>query len=585
MASVFVFSVPPSCGNQEETKQESETKKTEVKAAEKKEDAVDEQAVEQARIESRDFVRRLQEQAFRDQKSALGYWGVDPENYFGWKSHSNRMIPVYTYGTKGAGSGVDLSSWTGDKSVYRSEAGLARIYGYVPEHTVDPSATWMDQTNIYDLQMEGIAAGKKYVFLVIFDGMDWQSTQAAGIYNSGRVYTEGKGHGTFFQEYEAGGTAQFGWMVTSPHNDGTDIDPSTQTVVNPGGKTRGGYHSAVAGATPWSRPGDLGYMIGKPAEGNPTHAYTDSSSSACSMTAGAKLFNGAINVDPSGSPIMTIAHRLQDEGISVGAISSVPISHATPAAAYAHNVSRDDYQDLTRDMLGLPSVQHPKMPLSGLDVVIGGGWGVIKKDGKDQGDNFVPGNVFLTDADLRAVDIRHGGKYVTAVREPGKNGRDLLAAAARDAVHGKHRLLGFFGNGAYNGHLPFATADGQFDPVEGVNKKREKYRPADIFENPTLSQMTEAGIEVLSQNPKGFWLLVEPGDVDWANHDDNVDASIGAVNSGDAAVRVIAEWVERNSNWQESLMIVTADHGHLFNLERPELLLRSSHPESTDQGN
>lgn len=94
-----------------------------------------------------------------------------------------------------------------------------------------------------------------------------------------------------------------------------------------------------------------------------------------------------------------------------------------------------------------------------------------------------------------------------------------------------------------------------------------------MFENPTIADMTNAAITVLSKNPKGFWLLVEPGDVDWANHDNNLDNSIGAVKSGDKAVKVITDWVEQNSNWQESLLIVTADHGHYFVLKRPDLLV------------
>jgi len=84
--------------------------------------------------------------------------------------------------------------------------------------------------------------------------------------------------------------------------------------------------------------------------------------------------------------------------------------------------------------------------------------------------------------------------------------------------------------------------------------------------------MTTAALTVLEKNPKGFWLMVEAGDVDWANHDDNIDNSIGAVNSGDAAVKAITDWVEQHSNWMESLLIVTADHGHYLVLEKPELL-------------
>ena len=68
--------------------------------------------------------------------------------------------------------------------------------------------------------------------------------------------------------------------------------------------------------------------------------------------------------------------------------------------------------------------------------------------------------------------------------------------------------------------------------------------------------------------------MVEAGDIDWANHDNNLDNTIGAVLSGDEAIRTITDWVERNSSWQESLMIVTADHGHFLVLDQPELLIR-----------
>lgn len=571
----FVLFTRTSIAEAQETQAAAATTAVRDRAAADKEPAVAEQPAVSAEDQA-DGLRQLQLQAVADGKSPLGYWGTSPDDYFGWKSHSNRLIPVYAFGTRGAGPGIDLDSYTGDASPYRSPERLQQIYGYLPEHTVDPAAVWMDQTNIMDIQAAAVAAGRKYIFLVVFDGMDWQTTQAAGIYNSGRTYTAGKGHGTFFQEYDAGGTAQYAYMVTSPHNEGTDVDPTKQVVLNPGGTIRGGYNAAVAGTAPWSVPQDLGYLIAKPAEGHPRHAYTDSSSSACSMTAGAKLFNGSINVGATGELVVPIAHRLQEQGFAVGAVSSVPISHATPAAAYAHNVTRQDYQDLTRDMLGRPSVQHPETPLPGMDVVIGGGYGVEGKKGEDQGENFVPGNVYLADADLQAVDVRNGGRYVTAVRTAGQSGAELLAHAAQRAAADGHRLLGFFGMGAYNGHLPFATADGRFDPVPGVGKKAEQYTPEDLRENPTLVQMTEAAIQVLSRNPKGFWLLVEPGDVDWANHDDNIDNSIGAVNSGDAAVKAITRWVEQNSNWNESLVIVTADHGHLFNLSDPELLVAAA---------
>lgn len=526
------------------------------------------------RISASDPIRDIQTMAIANKRSDFAFWGTDPTIWSNHTSHSNRLIPVYTFGTKGGGPGVDLDSWFGPKSVYRSEEKLRQIYGYLPERTVNSAAIWMDQTNVYDIQVAAAAAGKKHIFLVVFDGMDWQTTQAAAIWNSASVpYLYGRGSGTHFQSYAAGGTTQFGFFVTSPHNEGTDVDVDAQTVLNPGGTIRGGYDASVGGIAPWSVPVDPGYLISKGASTSPKHAYTDSSSSASSMTAGTKTFNGGINVDASGQLVATIAHQLQLKGWRVGAVSSVPISHATPACSYAHNVARDDYQDLTRDMLGLPSIAHPKEPLPGMDVVIGGGYGVTakSKDGiKKQGQNFVEGPIYLTDADLKAVDVRNGGRYVTAVRTPGQNGSQVLQTAAEAAAASNQRLLGFYGNGNAAGHLPFATANGSGQPAIGGSGKAETYDPADLQENPTLAEMTSTALKVLGKDNKRFWLMVEPGDVDWANHDNNLDNSIGAVNSGDAAVKVITDWVEQNSSWKESLLIVTADHGHMLNLVTPQ---------------
>ena len=68
--------------------------------------------------------------------------------------------------------------------------------------------------------------------------------------------------------------------------------------------------------------------------------------------------------------------------------------------------------------------------------------------------------------------------------------------------------------------------------------------------------------------------MVEAGDVDWANHNNNIDDSIGAVFSGAKAFDAITNWVEKNSNWEDTLLIVTADHGHMMNVVDLERLIR-----------
>ncbi len=518
-----------------------------------------------------DHIRDLQLHAIEEEASPVAHWGARPEKYLHWSSHSNRLIPVYTFGTLGAGPGIDLNSYTGEQSPYRSEEAIQRIYGYLPDDTLNPSAEYLDQTNIYDIQAAALAAGKKNIILVVFDGMDWVTTRAAAIYNTRSVsYHEGRGTGTHFQEYTAAGTTQFGWMVTSPHNNGTKVDVDTQTVKNPGGDQLGGYNPARGGQTPWDVPADLRYLIGQPKDKPGTHAYTDSSSSASSMTAGVKIYNNSINVDYTGTPVSTIAHQAQDKGYAVGAVTSVPICHATPACTYAVNVHRDDYQDITRDLLGLPSISHPNSPLPGLDLLIGAGHGTNKEEDKAQGKNFVPGNRYLAAEDLSAIDVKNGGKYVVALRSEGVQGAEGLAAAGREARVNGHRLFGYYGAGS---HLPFQTADGDYKPTRGKASKPEKYTPEDLHENPTLAEMTAVALEYMQSRPNGFWMLVEAGDVDWANHDNNIDNSIGAVNSGSAAVKVITDWVEQNSNWDETVMIVTADHGHLLVLLQPEALI------------
>lgn len=519
-----------------------------------------------------DYIKELQTKAIEQNKAGWGYWGPSSESYSNWTTHSNRLVPVYTFG-------IGLDSVRGEKSIYRDAERLKKLYGHEPSETVNPNAIYFDQTDIYRLQKEAIAAGKKKIILVVFDGMDWQSARNAAIARTGRIYSEGKGSGLGFQDYvQPGLVTDYGYMVTSPANDGTNVNVDDQKVTKQG-DTKGGYAWEIAGEYPWSTAKDLKYLI---ASGTPKHAYTDSSSSASSMTAGIKTYNDGVNVDPFGREVVTIGRELQEEGFAVGAVTSVPISHATPACAYAVNVHRDDYQDLTNDMLGVPSVSHPG-GLLGLDVAIGCGWGEVKDKDGAQGKNFVPGNRYLTDATLKTIDYKNGGKYVVAQRTASVSGAEALKSAAALAASEKKNLFGFFG--VKGGHLPFQTADGKYDPTVSVGALKgtpdnEVYTENDVKENPTLQEMTEAALDVLNAKSDRWWLMVESGDVDWANHANNLDNSIGAVYSGEAAFNAITEYLEKHKMWDEAIVIVTADHGHYFNLVEPSVLVKpSSNPQ------
>lgn len=523
-----------------------------------------------ATARAQDYVREMQSLAISTRATNWAHWGPNHRTYSSWLSHSTRLIPVYSFG-------MNLKSVKGEKSLYRSENRIKELYGFLPEETHNPRAAYFDQTDVYHLQKSAVAAGKKCIVLFVFDGMDWQTTQAAAIYKSQKLYAEGRGSGLHFQDFRAPGANDndfndYGFYVTAPHSEGTKLNVDDQKITGQG-DIFGGYAYRLAGEKPWSTPVDPLYVIGK---GQIKHAYPDSAATATSLCTGRKTYNAAINVDPFGRPLTTIAHELQEKKFSVGVVTSVPISHATPACAYARNVSRDDYQDLSRDMLGLPSVMHPQSPLPGVDVLIGAGFGESKDKDGGQGKNFVPGNRYLTDADLKAIDAKSGGKYQIALRTAGQKGADVLSTGVKAAIDSKQRFLGFFGGP--NGHLPFRTADGGYDPVRGMKDKdnladAEIYKPADISENPTLAQMTVAALDVLKSRSENMWLMVEAGDVDWANHQNNLDASIGAVLSGDDAFKATTDWIEKNVGWENAVVLLTADHGHYLVLDDPTALL------------
>ncbi len=507
-------------------------------------------------------------------------------------SHSNRLIPFYTFGSK-----LDPSAVTGKNSVYRSAERLQALYGFAPENTLNPDADYADQSDFARLLSDAVAKGTKHLFIVWFDGLDWPTTQAAAIAKAGKIYREGKGAGLVFQDYDAHGTAHFGSYVTAPTYDQNRPNLDAQTVTIPPTSLPGGYDADIAGPNPWTL-GPLGskapgYLKGQSANvddrtgvatvGRMIHAYTDSSTSAAEFVSGKKAYNNGLNVLDDGKLAPTLFHTLQTQGWKLGTVTSVPFDHASPAAMYAHNVHRDDYQDLAREMLGLRSITQEtgKEPLHpGLDVVIGTGFGqqANARGLSTQGKNAAPGNLYLADADLAAADVAHGGKYVVVTTAPNVSGAAALDAAARRAVDGGHRLFGFFGSKTLN-HLPYRTADGRFDPSPDLDGRAEKYTAADLKEQPTLTDMTKAALTVLASKPaQPFLLFIEAGDVDFALHKNNLDNAVGAVYSGEDAIRAVISWVETHSNWDESALVVTADHGHYLVLDDLNALAGSKAP-------
>ncbi|MFM8174954.1 MAG: hypothetical protein ACKN81_15540, partial [Pirellulaceae bacterium] len=112
-------------------------------------------------LKSQDAMASLHLQALEKGTATWGHWGSNPDRYIAWSDHSNRLIPVYCFG----GS---LADYQGENSVYRSESKLMELYGQMPKETVNPLADYFDQTNLFDLQLQALQSGNKYLFLMVF---------------------------------------------------------------------------------------------------------------------------------------------------------------------------------------------------------------------------------------------------------------------------------------------------------------------------------------------------------------------------------------------------------------------------------
>ena len=247
---------------------------------------------------------------------------------------------------------------------------------------------------------------------------------------------------------------------------------------------------------------------------------TDSASAATAMYTGQKIYDGQINYSTTGNFLTTYFETASLAGKSTGAVSSVEFSHATPAAVAAHNVSRNNYSAIANEMIYN----------SNLDVIMGAGYPV-------------------------------GGatKYI--------GGQDVVDDVADGSTTAGHTFI--------NNVSDFqALAAGTLTATKVLGAANANYTLNDVYAGgindesvvPTLDTMTKGALNVLGQNENGFAVMIEGGAVDWEGHANSLDEQIIEQIDFNNSVQSVVEWVEANSSWEETLLIVTADHetGGLF---------------------
>lgn len=353
-------------------------------------------------------------------------------------------------------------------------------------------------------------------------------------------------NGWLAADYYQGLAGKQSYQVTRP--DGTKpkvygLDHSALNLVDENGAPmgKGADVSTVAGAMPqgydpnsrWEAFENAMLNDFKPVDQTYT-SYTDSAAAGTALMSGRKTSVERINTDWSGTVVFkTIAEIAMEEGRSAGAISSVMASHATPAAVIAHNVSRNNYADIFNEMAS-----------SDLTVIMGAGHPLYDNSGATESAD--------EESDYKYV----GGKdtYATMSSGAGINGfsyidskADFEALAAGKNVPNKIIGIARAGSTLQASRKDLASAD----TPSGMAYNAEV---------PNLATMSKAALNVLSQDKDGFFVMIEGGAVDWMGHGNNMPRYIEEQVDFNAAVDAVIEWVEKNSNWDETLLIVTSDH-------------------------
>ncbi|MGD2206439.1 MAG: alkaline phosphatase, partial [Anaerolineae bacterium] len=238
--------------------------------------------------------------------------------------------------------------------------------------------------------------------------------------------------------------------------------------------------------------------------GSANNPVTDSAAAATALATGVKTNNGVIGQDPDGVPVTTILERAKAKGLAVGLVTNVQMAHATPAAFAAHVQSRSVMTEIARQMLAAK-----------VDVLLGGGE-----------DEFLP----TTETGcFPEPGERTDGRHL--IDEAIAAGYDYVcdagALASVDPTS-TTRLLGLFAD-------------------EGMT------RPY----SPSLIEMTQKAIDILSQDPDGFFLMVEGGQIDWASHSNDATHAISDTIGFDQAVSSAQAYASTTGN---VLLVITADH-------------------------
>ena len=230
---------------------------------------------------------------------------------------------------------------------------------------------------------------------------------------------------------------------------------------------------------------------------------TDSAPASTAFATGNKTKSGYVGVKADNTPCISVLELARLKGLSTGIVVTCQFPHATPADFVCHYFNRDSYDVLARQFV-----------YNSPDLVFGGGY------------------AYLSNPGLKPVFDSLGYRMIT-----------------------DYQSFKNFNTKAALKKPTWALFDGWLDGKKYLSYDCDR----DTTKEPSLSEMTDKAIQLLSQNKKGFFLMVEGSQVDWAAHNNDPKGVVTEFLAFDKAVKMAIDFAKKDKN---TLVIVCPDHGN-----------------------
>lgn len=247
---------------------------------------------------------------------------------------------------------------------------------------------------------------------------------------------------------------------------------------------------------------------------NTTHSLntliTDSAAAGTALATGHKTNNGIISKLPNGKDVKTLVELAEKKGLSTGIVTTTRLTHATPATFVSHNISRNAENEIAEDYLD-----------SGVEFFAGGGYRhFIPKS--EEGSKREDEKNLLDEFKSKGYTIFKGEEQKNKFRQYSPKAKEKVFAVFTKS------------------HLPYEVDRKQNDSI------------------PSLAEMTKKGIDLLSKDKDGFFMMVEGGRIDHACHANDIAGSVYDTLAFDESVKKAYEFYKKHP--KDTLIVVVGDH-------------------------